>query len=118
MIRIINEVLVSPATSGFDLLKMSRLSMIPASGTLESKETVSENGRSLTYKLALRCKGLSPAVRETLRDGCIVRVVCADQSCCAVDYFLGTEDIPLHFELEDNLDFLQLSATYKTVSRL
>ncbi len=55
---------------------------------------------------------------DPLPDGGIARVVCADQSCCAVDYFLGTEDIPLHFELEDNLDFLQLSATYKTVSQL
>lgn len=86
---------------------------------MESKETNDENGRCLTIKLALRSKPLSPAVRRTLRDGCIARVVCTSARCCpAADLYLGSEDIPLRFDLEDNLDVLRLSATHKTLSRL
>mgnify|MGYP004548047777 CR=1 FL=1 len=86
---------------------------------MESKETNDENGRCLTIKLALRCKPLSTAARRTLRDGCIARVVCESPDCCAVsDLYLGSEDIPLRFDLEDNLDVLRLSVTHKTLSRL
>ncbi len=85
---------------------------------MEGKETNDENGRCLTIKLALRCRPLSPAARGTLRDGCIARVVFGDCACAVRDAILGSEDIPLRFELEDNLDVLRLSATHKTLSRL
>ncbi len=85
---------------------------------MESKETSDENGRCLTIKLKLSCKPLSPAARRTLRDGCIARVVFGDCACVVPDTTLGSEDIPLRFETEDNLDVLRLSVTHKTLSRL
>ena len=116
MIRIIKEISVRPAedTPGIPV----KLPMIPASGTMEVKEQNDENGRYSTTKLSCRCKSLSPAVRRITRDGCIVRVSFSGGGCHIPDLILGTEDIPVRFELEDSLDFLKLSATHKGASLL
>ncbi len=85
--------------------------MIPASGTLETKETADDDGRRLTHKVELRCKAIPASTLRIIRYGCIARVVFSDGTVI----WLGTADLPVRFETEDNLDVLRLSASWKTV---
>lgn len=111
MIRIIKEMFVSQAADTTSTLAMQRLPMIPASGTLETKETVDDNGRCLTHKIELRCTVIPTSTLRIIRYGCIARVVFSDGTSA----YLGTADLPLRIETEDNLDVLRLSASWKTV---
>ncbi len=70
-----------------------------------------DNGRCLTHKIELRCTVIPTSTLRIIRYGCISRVVFNDGTSA----YLGTADLPLHFETEDNLDVLRLSAQWKTV---
>lgn len=111
MIRIIKEMFVCRTADTTDTLAMERLPMVPASGTLETKETADDNGRCLTHKIELRCTVIPTSTLRIIRDGCISRIVFSDGTAI----YLGTADLPLRIETEDDLGVLRLSASWKTV---
>ena len=102
--------MVTPASS--PLSEPLPLEMIPASATLETEDSRDENGRFLTSKIETQVRRLSPAVRDCLRDGCI----CQLSFDVGGGTTLGTSDLPLHFELQDNLDYINLKAEWQSPS--
>lgn len=110
MIRIVKRIMVTSASNL--LSEPLPLEMIPASATLEIEDSRDENGRFLTSKIETQVRRLSPSVRDCLRDGCICRL----SFDTGADAILGTSDLPLHFELQDNLDYINLKAEWQSLS--